>query len=158
MPDPASAVTTTDPALAADAGAVHRHRQYRIVARLLREYTTRVYQIADHLGAYLDGFLDNDPGAPPPRSVVTAVGRFRLVWDDVLDAALQASAMLIHFRFDPAEEAELRVRLKDAEHVVGRAAVLVNEVVARNKGDLGGPMTAARIRAVIELSHLALKR
>ncbi|QDU24308.1 hypothetical protein [Urbifossiella limnaea] len=140
-------------------GDQRRRRQYRIVARLLREYTARVYRIADNLGAYLDGFLPSHPdGSPPPRSVVTDVGRFRLVWEDILDAALQASQMLVHFRLYPAEEAELRLRLKDAEHVVGRTAELVNDIVACGGVAFGDPMAAERVQAAIYLSRRPFRR
>lgn len=150
---------TTSAVRSTDEGTRTRWRQYRITARLLKEYTARLREIADLLGKYRYELDASRPGTPISGSVVTAVGEFRLIWDDVLDAALAASQMLVHYGLDEAEATELRTRLKGAEYFVGRTADLVNAINASNyKVDIGPPMTADRLKAVIELSRLALKR
>ncbi len=72
----------------ADVGARTRRRQYRITARLLREYTARMYRIADHVVAYLDTVRRRTPNLVLTQTGLTAVARYRVVWEEVADAAL----------------------------------------------------------------------
>lgn len=121
-------------------GAQVRRRQYRLTARLLKEYTARFYRIARHLGAYHEGRVPLARGAAPV-SVVLAVNRYRATWQDIRDAALYASQMLVHYQLDEAESAELRVRLADAELAIRQARNVVNAVIATDTNQsLGRPI------------------
>lgn len=106
------------PVADADMGAQARRRQYRITARVLREYTARLYEIARVVCDYADGRTPPGSGGQMPWSVLVAANRYEAVKQEVTSLALYASQMLVQFDFDEAESAELRLRLFDAEEVV----------------------------------------
>ena len=130
-----------------------RWRQYRITARLLREYTARLYRIADDVGAYLDWVRGGEKYVGVTETVVTAVARYRVLWEEVSDAALYASGMLVHFGLDEAEAAELRIRLRDAEHAVARAGGLVHDAILSLPPTFGSPISGERMKGIIRHSR-----
>ncbi|MBN9521394.1 hypothetical protein J0H58_23210 [bacterium] len=142
----------------ADEGARARRRQYRITARLLKEYTARMYRIADQIGAYFDERQRSEDYPGLTHTAVTAVSRYRVLWEEVSDAALYASQMLVHFGFDEAESAELRLRLKDAEHAVARAGILVAEAIILDRQTFGLPIGGERMKGILRQSQASLPR
>ena len=123
------------PVADAETGARARRRQYRTTARVLREYTARLYRIAQVLGDYEDGTTPPPRTGTVPWSVLTAANRYEAIQGEVSGLALYASQMLVHFDFDEAEAAELRIRLFDAEYIVGHIREILKHlaVVSGNK-------------------------
>ena len=116
------------PVADADLGAQARRRQYRITARVLREYTARLYRIARVLGDYEDGTTLPTKRGYAPSSVFTAANRYEAIKGEVSGLALYASQMLVQFDFDEAESAELRIRLFDAEEAVRQIDSILKEL------------------------------
>jgi hypothetical protein len=128
----------------ADDGERTRRRQYRIISRVLKEYTARLYRIAHHLGEYLDGRIPSGPTGGVPSSVETGVFRVESLVREVQSAALFASQMLVHYGLDEAEAAELRIRTADAERAVGRAELLAAGIALTDRHDLRARILADR--------------
>jgi len=96
-----------------------RHRQYRIAARVLKEYTNRLNRLAFHIGEFDDGRIPMAPTDDTPLwSVFRAVHRVNAIKNQVEEMALFASQMLVHYALDEAEVIELKIRIADAENAV----------------------------------------
>ena len=160
-----------------DDGQRTRRQQYRIVARLLKEYTARLYHIADRIGEYRDGrgaspapktqyrvydealrgsgFGPHEPRmrqAKAPWSIYRAVWRYRSIWREVQEVALYASQMLVHYELNEAESAELRIRAADAERAVFEAGIMVNLMALDDPENYGPQIPGHQLESVLDQS------
>lgn len=111
-----------------DDGERTRRRQSRVTARVLKEYTARVYRIAHHLGEYEDGRIPRSQIDLPPWSVYVAIHRFEAIRNELRAVALFASQVLVHYGLDEADASELRLRVADAEQAIFRAGNIVESL------------------------------
>ena len=104
-----------------------RLRQYRITARLLQEYSARLFRIAHRVGAYLDSIA---PGSnrTMPYAVAVSLSRYRGISQEMESLTRFASQMLVHYGLEEAEAAELRLRLKEAERAMALLDVMNDRV------------------------------
>lgn len=107
-----------------------RRREYRITARLLREYTARLYRIGERLSEFLDSRTPASEGGALPWCVLCEVLRHHTIQLHFQSVTLFTSQMLVHYELDTAESNELKLRLADAEsanNLAKRMAILIAE-------------------------------
>ena len=101
-----------------------RRRQYRTTARVLKEYTVRLYRIANQLGRYLDNPADRPSGNRASWVATHYMWRVAMIRQEFQALALFASQMLVHYDLGEAEKADLTLRLADAEFALSSAEVV----------------------------------
>jgi hypothetical protein len=120
-----------------DLGTRSRRQQYRVIARLIKEYTAEIYKIAHHLGEYADGRIPGGlQGNNTPHSVFFASLRFGAIHNEFRSAVLFASQMLVHYDLDEAAATVLRLRIVDAEKALSLAEILNETVFPHTKGKI----------------------
>ncbi|AMV27547.1 hypothetical protein VT84_24310 [Gemmata sp. SH-PL17] len=107
-----------------------RRRQYRRTARVLREYTARLYRLADQFAGYLDSQKGETVGAAP-WAVLRDIWRVVAIQEEFKAVTLIASQMLVHYDLDEIEKADLALRLADAEHAINCAEVASSAIADR---------------------------
>lgn len=113
-----------------------RRREYCITARLLKEYTARLYRVSKLLGEFFDAQAPMAKDGSVAWTVILEMLRYRAIQPPFRSLTLFTSQMLVHYELDAAEANELRLRLADADNANESAKIMASQIAERHGIDL----------------------